>query len=344
MPNLIEDRSWAGKVVVVTGASAGVGRATARLFSKRGASVGLIARDAKALDATRDELRAVGGGPTLAISADVADADAIRNAASEIENSFGPIDVWVNNAMATVFSPVSAITPQEFRRVTEVTYLGAVHGTMAALRSMRQRNRGVIVQVGSALAYRSIPLQAAYCGAKHAIRGFTDSLRCELLHDNSNIQVVMVQLPAVNTPQFDWARAHLDHTPRPAGPVLQPEAVARRIVEAAARPTREVWLGASTLQSILGNIVMPSVLDRLLSRRAYGGQLTDHRISPSRADNLTTPVNGLHRSRGSFADAAAEWDWALTGRQARTAVGVLLAAGLAAAFMSGRHTRQRPLW
>ena len=337
------DRIWVGRVVVVTGASAGVGRSTARLFHRLGASVALIARDRDALEATRKELQSVDGGTVLAISADVADAGALETAAADIEQSLGPIDVWVNNAMTTVFAPVSEITPEEFRRVTEVTYLGVVHGTMAALRVMRRRNRGVIVQVGSALAYRSIPLQAAYCGAKHAIRGFTDALRCELFHDASGVKLVMVQLPAVNTPQFDWARTHMAHTPRPAGSVLQPEAAARTIVAAATRPAREIWLGASTLKAILGNFVMPGLLDRILAHRAFRGQSTGERVLPSRQDNLEAPVAGLHRSRGSFGNADRDWEWAPSAGRVRLVLGLMAVGCLGAAFAAGRRPRRRNL-
>lgn len=257
--------------MVVTGASAGVGRATARRFARAGANVALVARDAVSLRETVAELEAI-GAKAIGIPADVADAEAVFTAARQAEERLGPIEVWVNNAMATVFAPFSDVSPEEFRRVTEVTYLGYVHGTMAALRYMRMRDRGVIVQVGSALAYRAIPLQSACCGAKHAIRGFTGSLRSELLYEGSNIRLTMVQLPAVNTPQFDWARTHLDRQPRPVPPVVQPEAAAAAIFSAAHQRQREVWLGFSTIKVILGNLVVPGYLDRYLARHAYDAQ------------------------------------------------------------------------
>jgi NADP-dependent 3-hydroxy acid dehydrogenase YdfG len=238
-------------VVVITGASAGVGRAVARRFAASGAWLGLIARDEAALRDTAAEVESL-GGRAISLPTDVSDAKAVFAAADAVAERFGRIDIWINNAMATVFSPVADITPEEFRRVTDVTYLGFVHGTMAALRHMRPRDRGTILQVGSALAYRGIPLQAAYCGAKHAVRGFTDSLRTELLHDRSGIRLVMTQLPAVNTTQFGWARTHMAHEPRPVPPVVAPEAIAEAIWRAADGRRREVWIGASTLKVIVG--------------------------------------------------------------------------------------------
>ncbi|OHV80923.1 SDR family oxidoreductase [Ensifer sp. LCM 4579] len=314
---------YRGDVVVVTGASAGVGRATARRFARAGAAVALIARDAASLKETAAEMEAT-GARALAVPIDVADPDAVFAAAEEVEERLGPIDVWVNNAMATVFAPVADATPEEFRRVTEVTYLGYVYGTMAALRKMRRRNRGTIVQVGSALAYRGIPLQAAYCGAKHAIRGFTDSLRCELLHEGSNIRLTMVQLPAVNTPQFDWARTHLDHEPRPVPPVIQPETAAAAIFRAARQHDREIWVGLSTVKVILGNIVAPGFLDRLLSRQAFEAQETQRLLPADRKDNLETPVRGLHRTRGSFGTEANAFAPVVSGETARMGAASLL--------------------
>jgi short-subunit dehydrogenase len=286
-------------VVVITGASAGVGRATAHRFARAGARVGLIARDQAALDEVRAEIESM-GGTAHGVAADVSDAAAVQEAAGELVRQFGPIDIWINDAMVTVFSPVSQISPDEFRRVTEVTYLGFVHGTMAALAHMRPRNRGTIVQVGSALAYRGIPLQAAYCGAKHAIRGFTSSLRTELIHDHSNIRVTVVDLPAVNTPQFDWARTHMPSQPRPVPPVVQPEVAADAIYRAAYGQRREYWLGLSTLEVILANALGPAFLDRYLARNAYSAQSTGAPVAGWRKDNLETPVHDLHRTRGSF--------------------------------------------
>ncbi len=313
------------RTVVVTGASAGVGRATALRFARAGARVALIARDAKALGEVKAEVERLGGSALVA-PADVADADAVLEAADTIARTAGAIDVWINDAMVTVFSPVWKITPQEFRRVTEVTYLGVVHGTMAALRHMRPRNRGTIINVGSALAYRGIPLQSAYCGAKHAIRGFTNSLRGELIHEKSDIALSVVELPAVNTPQFDWARTHMPNRPRPVPPVVQPEVVADVILRAALRPRREFWIGTTTLKAILANMIVPEYLDRYLARNAFKQQETNVAVSASRQDNLMQPVDGLHRTRGSFGNEAANSAVTLAGPTARLIP--LLVAGL----------------
>jgi NAD(P)-dependent dehydrogenase (short-subunit alcohol dehydrogenase family) len=291
------------RTVVITGASAGIGRAIARRFAEAGDRVGLIARDAAALDAVQAELQKLGAEVAVAPT-DVADAEAVFAAAAGIEQELGPIDIWVNDAMETVFSRVADMTPQEFRRVTEVTYLGFVHGTMAALRSMRLRRRGCIVQIGSALAYRGIPLQSAYCGAKHAIRGFTDSLRTELINERSAIRVTMVDLPAVNTPQFDWARVHMGHTPRPMGKPIEPEVVAEAVFAAARGSWREYWLGLPTILLIIGNTVLPGWLDRYLAKNAVHGQQTRALVEPGRPDNLDRPITSLHRTRGSFSAEA----------------------------------------
>lgn len=293
------------RVVIVTGASAGIGRAVAARFAKAGDRVGLIARDAAALEDVRRELESAGAAKTAAFAADVADPDAVFAAADQLQAELGPVDVWVNDAMETVFSPVAQMSPEEFRRVTEVTYLGFVHGTMAALKSMRARNRGRIVQIGSALAYRGIPLQSAYCGAKHAIRGFTNSVRAELLHEGSGVSITMVDLPAVNTPQFDWARVHIAREPRPMGQPVQPEVVAEAVYTAARGRWREYWLGWPTVETIVANILWPGGLDRYLAKKAVAGQETDTPASPDRADNLDAPVGPLHRTRGSFSDEAA---------------------------------------
>ncbi len=292
-------RSSPPPVVAVTGASAGVGRAIVQRFAKAGWRIGLIARDASALEAVKREVEQHGASAVVA-AADVSDANALFGAARLIEQTFGTVDVWINDAMVTVFSPVWEMSPEEFRRVTEVTYLGFVHGTMAALRLMRPRDAGTIIQIGSALAYRGIPLQSAYCGSKHAIRGFTDSLRTELLHDGSNIRLTIMELPAVNTPQFDWARTHMPRRPRPVAPVVQPDVIAQAVFEAAHHPRREYWIGLSTLKVILGNMVLPSFLDRYLAKAAFRGQETSEPVSPGRADNLMTPVRNLHRTHGSF--------------------------------------------
>jgi NAD(P)-dependent dehydrogenase (short-subunit alcohol dehydrogenase family) len=240
-------------------------------------------------------------------------------AAELVKRTFGSIDVWVNDAMVTVFAPVWEITPEEFRRVTEVTYLGVVHGTMAALRHMRPIDRGKIIQIGSSLAYRGIPLQSAYCGSKHAIRGFTDSLRTELIHDRSRIQLTTMELPAVNTPQFDWARTRMAHQPRPVGPVVQPEVIAGAVFNAVQRPRREYWIGLSTLKVILGNMVLPAFLDRYLARVAFKGQETSQPVSADRKDNLVEPLHPLHRTRGRFGSEAQDEALVVSGPVSRVA-------------------------
>jgi len=318
-------------VVVVTGASAGVGRATALRFAAAGARLGLIARDSEALQVLADELAA--RGTTVAFQAvDVADADAVSTAAGKLADSVGPPDIWVTDAMLTVFSPVSEITPAEFKRVTEATYLGVVHGTMAALQHMRPVGRGHIINIGSALAYRGIPLQAAYCGAKHAIRGFTASLRTELAHDKSPIKVSIVELPAMNTPQFDWARTRLPRRPKPMGTIYQPEAAAEAVFQAAARGVREYWVGWSTVLTIAGNMVAPPLLDRLLARSAVDGQQTKEPVAADRRDNLQAPVTELHRTHGSFDKAARPTAFTVSGYVARAAI---VAAGAAVFFVIG---------
>ena len=293
------------QTVVITGASAGIGRAAARLFAQRGDRVGLIARGHAGLEgAARDVEQA--GGSALAVPADVADFAQVEAAAGRIEDSLGPIDVWVNVAFASVFAPFAELTPEEFRRVTEVTYLGFVHGTMAALARMRPRDHGAIVQVGSALGARSIPLQSAYCGGKHAINGFTESLRCELRHEKSNVHVTVVQMPAVNTPQFSWVRSRLPRHPQPVPPIYQPEVAARGIVYAAGHPRRkQYFVGATTAATILANRVAPALLDRYLARTGYDSQQTGE-PEPSRPDNLWEPVDEPrgddHGAHGEFDD------------------------------------------
>ncbi|HEF5870508.1 TPA: SDR family oxidoreductase [Burkholderia cenocepacia] len=290
------------KTVAITGASAGVGRATAHAFARRGADVALLARDPRALHDTAREVRAY-GVRALPIAVDVSDAAALDAAAERIEHELGPLDVWVNNAMVTVFAPFGAIAPEDYARVTNVTYLGCVYGTRAALARMAARDRGTIVQVGSALAYRSIPLQTPYCGAKHAIRGFTDALRCELLHARSRVRVTMVQLPAIDTPQFDWAESTLPHAPRPVAPVYAPEVAADAIVHAARHPCRERWVGWSSLAAIVANGIAPGCFDRYLARTAVRGQ---QRAAPAgpRPSNLWATVPGRHATRGAFSDEA----------------------------------------
>ena len=287
------------EVVVVTGASAGVGRATAYELARRGANIGLIARGQTGLDGAKRDVERLGGRAVVA-PADVADHDQVESAAERIEAELGPIDVWINNAMATILAPLSKIEPDEFRRSTEVTYLGSVWGTMAALRRMRPRDRGTIVQVGSALAYRGIPLQAPYCGAKHALQGFLESLRTELLHEGANVHVTMVQLPALNTPQFTWARTRMPREPQPVPPIYQPEVAAKAIVWAAHNPRRELMVAWPTVKAILGNAVAPGLADRFLARAGYDAQQRDEPHDPSRPDNLFEPVDGDRGSHGLF--------------------------------------------
>lgn len=293
------ERSDPRRVVVVTGASAGVGRATARAFGEAGCAVALIARGRDGLEAAAREVEDA-GGQALVIEADVADSGRVEDAATRIEQTLGPIDLWINDAMVTVMSPVIETTAEEYRRVTEVTYLGAVHGTLAALRRMLPRDRGVIVQVGSALAYRAIPLQSAYCASKHALRGFTDSLRCELLHERSGVRVTMVQLPALNTPQFEWSRIRFDRQPQPVPPIYQPEVAAQSIVFAADAGRREVWVGGRNALLTFVNKLVPSLGDRYLARTGYDSQLTDEPASPERPDNLDHPLPGDFGPHGRF--------------------------------------------
>lgn len=289
----------AGQVVVVTGASAGVGRATAREFGRQGARVALLARSERGLEGARQDIERA-GGTALAIPTDVADHEQVEAAADRVEAELGPIDVWVNDAMATIFAFVHETTAEEVRRATEVIYLGTVHGTMAALRRMRPRDRGAIVQVGSALAYRAIPLQACYCASKFAIRGFTDSLRVELMHERSNIRLTMVHLPGLNTPQFTWVRNRLPYRPRPVAPVYQPEVPARAIAWAAGRKRREVWVGGSTVLTILGNRVAPKLADLYLARTNIKGQQTDQPSSPDDPDYLFSVVDEDRGAHGPF--------------------------------------------
>lgn len=318
------------EVVVVTGASAGVGRAAARAFAHRGYSVALLARPSSRLDAAADELRSMGTN-TLAVALDVADAAAVDAAADRIERALGPMAVWVNNAMTSVFAPAWETTPEEFRRVTEVTYLGYVHGTLAALRHMRPRNRGVIVQVGSALAYRAIPAQSSYCAAKFAIRGFTDSVRCELMNERSRVHITMVQMPALNTPQFSWVRTRLPHKPQPVPPVFQPEVAANAIVHAAEHTRRETYVGASTAAAIVANKIAPSLLDRYLARTGIESQQYDGAVPPGRADNLWEPVGADFGAHGEFDSLARprSWQWwASKHRRGIAATLALVGAGL----------------
>ncbi|MGB6875476.1 MAG: SDR family oxidoreductase [Candidatus Acidiferrales bacterium] len=327
------------EIVVITGASAGVGRATARAFARRGARIGLLARGKDGLEGARADVEA-DGGEALAIPTDVADSNQVEAAAEAVEKQFGPINIWVNNAMTTIFSPLKEITPEEFKRATEVTYLGAVYGTMAALKRMAPRDRGVIVQVGSALAYRSIPLQAPYCGAKHAIRGFTDSLRSELIHDHSNIHLTMVQMPALNTPQFNWCKTRLPRHPQPVPPIFQPEVAAEAIVWAAHHKRREVYVGGPTVQAIEANKIAPGLLDLYLARTCYDGQQTDEQVSPNRPNNLFEPVAGDHGAHGIFDSQAHDNSaqlWQTTHRSWLTVAGLGVAALACAAVLRSKR-------
>jgi len=296
------------QVVVITGASAGIARATARQFGGRRARVALLARGQAGLDGAAKDVENA-GGTALAIPTDVADYDQVAAAAGRVEENFGPIDVWINVAFTSVFAPFHEIKPEEFRRVTEVSYLGFVYGTMVALERMRPRDRGTIVQVGSALGQRSIPLQSAYCGAKHAINGFTESLRTELLHEDSNIHVTVVQMPAVNTPQFSWVLSRLPNHPQPVPPIYQPEVAARGVVFAADHPRRkQYWVGASTVGTLFGQKIAPALLDRYLARTGYQSQQTGEKPAPGRPHNLWEPVDGRdghdHGAHGVFDDQA----------------------------------------
>jgi NAD(P)-dependent dehydrogenase (short-subunit alcohol dehydrogenase family) len=287
------------RVVVVTGASAGVGRAVARAFGQQGAKVALVARTREALENAAGEIERA-GGEAMVLPLDVADAGAVERAADEVVARFGRIDVWVNDAMVSVFSPVKEMKADEYRRVTEVDYLGYVHGTMAALRHMLPVDRGHVIQIGSALVYRSIPLQSAYCASKAAMRGFTDSLRCELHHDRSRVRVSIVQLPAVNTPQFDVVRSRLPNHPQPVPPIFQPEVAARAVLWVADHPTRELWVGWSAAKAILGQKLIPGLLDRYLGRIGYAAQQTGEPVPPGREDDVDRPLPGDRGAHGRF--------------------------------------------
>lgn len=332
----------ASRVIVITGASAGVGRAAARAFAARGDTVGLIARGAAGLEATAREITDA-GGKAMWVSADVSDAGALEAAADKIEAALGPIDVWVNNAMVTVLSRVSDMESDDFRRVTEVTYLGVVHGTQAALKRMLPRNAGVIIQVGSALAYRGIPLQSAYCAAKHAIQGFSESLRCELLHDRSAVRVTMVQLPALNTPQFSWMKNRLPRQPRPMPPIYQPEVAADAIVWAADHHPREVNVGASTSMAIWGDKFIPGLLDHYLARTAFSGQQTaepepeEHPVNLWQAADTYRDFGAHGQFDASSRERSLHWLVVKNGKHIVAAAGALAALGFVA---STNRTRQ----
>jgi short-subunit dehydrogenase len=323
-------------VVVITGASAGVGRATVRRFAQEQAHIGLLARDRDRLEAAKREVESL-GGKALVLPTDVASAEQIEAAAQAVEKAFGPIDIWINNAMTSVFSRFLDMSAEEFRRVTEVTYLGTVYGTMSALKRMCPRDHGTIVQVGSALAYRSIPLQSAYCGAKHAIRGFSDSIRSELLHDGSKVHLTMVQLPGINTPQFTWTRNHLSYKPKPVGKVYEPEVAAKAIYWAAHHRRRELFVGMPAVKAIVGNKFIPGALDKYLAHAAVEGQQTEEPSDPNQPDNLWEPVPGDFGAHGVFGERAQTFSpqlWATENREwlavaAAAVVGVGLGMSLA---------------
>jgi NAD(P)-dependent dehydrogenase (short-subunit alcohol dehydrogenase family) len=334
------------QTVVINGGSAGIGRATARLFGRRGDRVGVIARGTDGLAAAAEEITAE-GGTALPISADMASYAELDAAADRLERELGPIDVWINVGFSSVFAPFAEIGPEEFRRVTEVSYLGFVHGTMVALSRMRPRDHGTIVQVGSALAERSIPLQSAYCGAKHAIVGFTSSLRCELLHEGSNVHVTIVQMPAVNTPQFSWVRSRLPRQPQPVPPIYQPELAARGVAYAADHPRRRMyWVGGTTAATLIANRIAPAVLDRYLAKTGYDSQQTDQPARQHRPDNLWQPADGPpgddYGARGDFSDRAHDrslqlWMSQHAGPVTAGVAGIALAGGiLGAALRRGR--------
>lgn len=324
--------------IVITGASAGVGRATVRKFARHGARIGLLARGIDGLKAAQQEVEAL-GSEALVIPTDVADAEQVEAAADKLEAEFGEIDVWVNNAMTSVFSPVKKMKAEEFRRVTEVTYLGYVYGTLAALKRMLPRDQGVIVQVGSALAYRGIPLQAAYCAAKHAIQGFCDSLRSELIHDNSNVKVTMLQMPALNTPQFGWVKSRLPHKAQPVPPIFQPEVAAEAIFFAAHNPRREFYVGLPSVEAIVANKIAPGLLDHYLAHNGYASQQHDGAENPNRPNNLWQPLPGDHGAHGTFGARAHKWSPQLWSSEHRnwiaSAIAVLALSGLFA-FLKNR--------
>ena len=327
------------QVVVVTGASGGVGRAIAHAFAKRGADVALLARGKEGLDAAAREVEAL-GGRALILPTDVADHEQVEAAAAAAEKHFGPIDVWVNDAMATVFAPFADTTPEEFARATQVTYLGAVYGTMAALRRMRPRDHGTVVQVGSALAYRAIPLQAAYCGAKFAIRGFTDSVRTELLHDKSKVWISMVQLPAVNTPQFSWCRTKMPDHPQPVAPIYQPEVPAAVVVYAAHHRRREIWVGGSAVEAIVANKIAPRFLDWYLAKTGFKSQQMQGRpVSTDRPNNLFKPVPADAATHGIFDDRSKRRSFQVWATTHRAALAGAITLGIGVATALARRNR-----
>lgn len=327
-----------GKVVVVTGASAGLGRAIVREFAKQGANMGLLARGNDGLEGAKKEVEDF-GGKALAIPTDVSQPDQVEAAAEQIEKELGPIDIWVNNAMISVFGPFKQLEAKDFKQVTDVTYLGQVYGTQSALKRMQTRNKGSIILIGSALAYRGIPLQSAYCGAKHAIHGFFESLRAELSHDGSKINLSMVQLPAMNTTQFGFVKSYLPNKPQPMGTIYQPEVAAQAVAHIAKNPQREMYVGYPTVQTILGNKLVPGFLDWYLGETGIEGQQTNEPKDPNRKDNLYEPLPGDHGAHGTFDDSSWNFSpetWAAT-HKAVTWGAVLSVAALAVGlFVSNR--------
>ncbi len=332
------------QVVAVTGASGGIGRATARAFAARGARVALLARGEVGLDEAAGEVEKL-GGTALALPTDMSDYDQVAAAVQRIEEELGPVDVWVNDAFTSVFAPFSKISPEEFRKVTETTYLGFVYGTKAVLERMLPRDRGTIVHVGSTLAYRGIPLQSAYCGAKHATQGFHESLRCELLHDGSNVHVTMVQMPAVNTPQFDWVLSRLPGKAQPVPPIYQPEVAAQAVLFAADHPKRrEYWVGGTTMATLIANAVAPGLLDRYLARTGFSSQQTDQQRDPDRPSNLWEPADGPgghdYGAHGRFDDQATGSSKQLWASQHHGTVATAAVAVAGAAIAVGRLLRR----
>ncbi len=326
------------EVVVVTGASAGIGRAIAQEFARHGAHIGLLARGRDGLEGARKDVEAL-GGKGLVCPTEVSDPDQVEAAARAVEEEFGPIDIWVNDAMVSVFSPLKEMTPDEFRRVTEVTYLGYVYGTMSALRRMLQRDRGTIVQVGSALAYRGIPLQSAYCGAKHAIQGFTESVRTELIHDGSNVHITMVQMPSVNTPQFEWVKTRLPNKTQPFPPIYQPEVAARAVYWAAHHRRRELYVGTPAAITVVGNKIAPGFGDWYLGKTGYKSQQTQEPVAPDRPSNLWEPVPGDHGAHGPYDSRSYSFSphlWATTHRSWLGLAGAAATFALVGLWRAGR--------
>ncbi len=326
------------KVVVITGASAGVGRAAAKRFAREKHKIALLARGKKGLEAAKEEVESL-GGTAITIQCDVADYEQLDHAASEVEEKFGPIDIWVNNAMATVFAPFMEIEPKDFKRVTEVTYLGQVYGTLAALKRMKPRNSGTIVHVGSALAYRGIPLQTAYCGSKHAIQGFTESLRSELIHEGSSVHIAMVQMPALNTPQFDWCKTTFDKKPQPVPPIYQPEVAADAIYFASFNKKREIYVGMSTAVIVNGNKFFPGYGDKYLAKNGFNSQLTNKEIDKNRPNNLYEPVEGDFGTHGDFDNISKGESWQLKIDKNKSLIGAA-AAGFAAVTVLGTFIKR----